>query len=193
MRLAVLLIFSLLVAGFSFGQSSKIIRTYGIKKKTETIVKYDGETEVARYVDEVEIYNDEGDWVEKLTYSSGGELKLHEKRVYEDDEVIDETTIDLNGSGIKSAEPPAFERVLFTYEKGDLVLEKSVSADGEIIEQKEFTYNKLGDLTEVVTKSGNGEVLERETTEYDNRGLKVLERVFDSKGAILKEKIFQYE
>jgi len=193
MRLAVLLIFSLLVAGFSFGQSSKIIRTYGIKKKTETIVKYDGETEVARYVDEVEIYNDEGDWVEKLTYSSGGELKLHEKRVYEDDEVIDETTIDLNGSGIKSAEPPAFERVLFTYEKGDLVLEKSVSADGEIIEQKEFTYNKLGDLTEVVTKSGNGEVLERETTEYDNRGLKVLVRVCDSKGAILKEKIFQYE
>lgn len=193
MRLAILLIFSFLIAECACGQSSKIIRTYGIKKKTETIVKFDRDVEVARYVDEVEIYNDEGDWVEKLTYSSGGELKLHEKRIYDNDEVIDETTIDLNGSGMKDAEPPGFKRTLFVYEKGEVVLEKSVSEDGEIIEQKEFTYNKLGDLTEVVTKNGDGEVLEREITEYDNRGLKVLERVFDSKGVVSKEKIFQYE
>jgi len=193
MRLFFLLTLLILSAGFAFGQSSKTIRTYGITKKTETVIAYSGDIEAARYVEEVEVYNADGEWVEKLTYSSGGELKLREKRVYEDDEVVDETTIDLNGSGIKEAKPPSFERILSTYEKGDLILEKSVSEKGLILEQKEFRYNKLGDLTELTTKNGKGELIEREVIEYNDKGLKVLERVFDSEGAILKEKIFQYE
>jgi hypothetical protein len=193
MRLAVLFIISLLGYCSAFGQSSKTIRTYGITKKTETVVKYYNDLEVARYVEEVERYNAEGDWIEKFTYASGGELKLHEKRVYENDEVVDEITIDANGSGMKSAEPPSFERVLYTYEKGDVVLEKRVSEGGKVIDEKEFVYNKLGDLIEVSTKGSEGAVVKRETTEYDNRGLKIKERVVDSAGAILKEKIFIYE
>jgi hypothetical protein len=193
MRLAVLFIISLLGYTSAFSQSAKTIRTYGIIKKTETVVKYHDSLEVARYVEEVEMYNAEGDWVEKYTYASGGDLKLHQKRVYDGDEVIDEIAIDLNGSGIKTAKPPSFERVLYTYEKGDLILKKTVSEDGEVIEQKEFVYNKLGDLMEVTTKESEGAVVKRETTEYDNRGLKIKERVVDSAGAILKEKIFIYE
>ncbi len=193
MRLAVVHIILLLGCGSAFGQSSKTIRTYGIEKKTETVVIYRKGIEVARYTEEVELYNAEGDWVEKLTYASGGELKLHEKRIYDGNDVIDETTIDLNGSGIKNAKPPSFERVQYAYEKGDVVSEKKLSEEGEVLEQKEFVYNKLGDLIEVTTKDGNGEIVKRETTEYDKRGLKIKERVVDASGAILKEKIFIYE
>jgi hypothetical protein len=193
MRISVLFSVLLFSFGSAFGQSSKTIRTYGITKKTETVVKYDNDLEVARYVEEVERYNAEGDWIEKLTYASGGELKLHEKRVYENDEVVDEITIDANGSGMKGAEPPSFERVLYTYEKGDVVLEKRVSEGGKVIDEKEFVYNKLGDLVEVNTKDSDGALVKREATEYDHRGLKIKERVVDSAGAISKEKIFIYE
>ncbi|MCZ4410195.1 hypothetical protein O3Q51_15340 [Cryomorphaceae bacterium 1068] len=193
MRLAVLHIIFLFGFGSAFGQSSKTIRTYGIEKKTETLIIYNNGIEVARYTEEVEMYNSEGDWVEKLTYSSGGELKLHQKRTYDGDDVIDETTIDLNGSGIKNAKPPSFERIQYVYEKGEVVLEKKLSQNGEVLEQKESVYNKLGDLIEVTTKDGKGSVLKRETTEYDNRGLKIKESITDSSGAILKEKIFVYE
>lgn len=193
MRRAVLFFILFLGVSSVFGQSSKTLRTYGITKKTETEVKYSGGLEVARYIEEIEIYNGEGDWVEKFTYDSGGELKLLEKRVYEKDEIIDETTIDLNGSSMKSAKPPSFERALYTYEKGDVVLERFLSKEGDVVEQKEFVYNKLGDLVEAITKASGGEVMERETTEYDNRGLKIREQVFDSDGTLLKEKLFKYE
>ena len=193
MRLIFLITSLILISDFAFGQSSKTIRTYGITKKTETVIIYSGDKEVASYKEEVEMYNADGEWIEKLTYSSGGELKLRQQRNYEGGEVVDETAIDLNGSGIKEAKPPSFKRVMSTYEKGNLILEKSVSEEGLVIEQKEFRYNKLGDLIEVTTKNRKGELLQCEITEYNNKGLKVLERVFDSQGAILKEKVFQYE
>jgi hypothetical protein len=193
MKLAFLYIILLLGFGSAFGQSSKTIRTYGIEKKTETLIIYSNGIEVARYTEEVEMYNSEGDWVEKLLYSSGGELKLHQKRTYDGDEVIDETTIDLNGSGIKNAKPPSFERIQYAYDKGELILEKELSRNGEVLEQKEYSYNKLGDLIKVTTKDEDGSIVKTETIEYDNRGLKIKESETDSAGVILKEKIFVYE
>jgi len=193
MRERILAIVLLFAAGTTFGQSSKTIRTYGITKKTETVIKYDDTKEIARYVEEIEHYNKEGDWVEKFTYSSGGELKLHEIRVYEKDEVVDETVIDINGSNMKAAEPPSYERMLYTYDKGDLMLEKEVDRDGNVLKVKEYEYNKLGDLIEVKTKDGKDRIVERETTEYDNRGLKMKESVFDESGKLIEEKIFVYE
>ncbi|MFT4770740.1 MAG: hypothetical protein ACI9CP_001288 [Cryomorphaceae bacterium] len=193
MRLIALFIISIFSHSSAYSQSSKTIRTFGILKKTETVVKYHSQFEVARYVEEVELYNTEGDWVEKFTYASGGELKLHQKRIYDGDEIIDETAIDLNGSGMKAAKPPSFDRLLYTYERGDLVVEKRVSEGGKVIDKKEFVYNKLGDLVRVTTKDGDGAVVKREAIEYDHRGLKIKESVVDSAGAILKEKTFVYE
>lgn len=175
------------------GQSSKTIRTYGITKKTETVVKYKGDLEIARYIEEIEFYNAEGDWVEKFTYASGGELKLHEKRTYEDNEVIEEITIDANGSGIKEAKPPSYERVQYVYEKDDLMSETHLSEDGEVVERKDFVYNNLGDLVEEITKDAAGNLVERETIEYNNRGLKVVKRTFDMSDVLLEEKIYAYE
>jgi hypothetical protein len=183
----------LALVALASAQSSKTIRTYGIVKKTETVVKYHHGQEVARFVEEIEHYNAEGDWIEKFTYSSGGELKLHEKRVYDDGEVVDETKIDLNGSSMKAAEPPSFERIISTYDKDDLLNKKEVDREGNVIELKEYQYNKLGDLTEVTTKNAEGEVIESERTEYDNRGLKTKESKYDGSGNLTEEKIFVYE
>lgn len=193
MRFAVLFIIFLFGYSFSFSQSAKTIRTYGIVKKTETVVKYYDGAEVSRYVEEIELYNEEGDWVEKFIYGSGGDLKLHQKRVYDGDEVIDETSIDLNGSSIKEAKAPSFERVLYAYDKGDLAKQSKLSENGDLLEQKEFMYNKLGDLVEVITTDGNGTLIERETTEYNDKGLKTKEHLADASGVTLKEKLFVYE
>lgn len=188
-------LFILMLFGFMTvsGQSSKTIRTYGITKKTETVVKYRDGVEVARFTEEVEHYNAEGDWVEKFIFSAGGELKLYQKRVYENDEVVDEVTEDLNGSGMKEARPPSFERVQYVYDKDDVVMETKISEDGKKLEQKEMVYNKLGDLVEVIATDGDGALITRELTEYNNKGLKTRERLVDSAGAVLKEKIFVYE
>ncbi|MGB6037079.1 MAG: hypothetical protein WBG42_12475 [Cryomorphaceae bacterium] len=188
-------LFTAMLFGFSavFGQSSKTIRTYGISKKTETVIKYRGGVEVSRYIDEVEHYNAEGDWIEKLTYSSGGELKLHQKRIYEDNEVVEEITIDLNGSSMKKAEPPSFERMQYAYVKDEVVMETKISEDGKKLEQKEMIYNKLGDLVEVTITDENGSLIARELTDYNNKGLKTRERLVDSEGVVVKEKIFVYE
>ena len=189
------ILFVTLLLGFCalYGQSSKTIRTYGISKKTETVVIYHDGLEVSRYVEEIEHYNAEGDWIEKFIFTSGGEVKLHQKRVYQDNEIIDETTVDLNGSGMKEAEAPSFERTQYTYTKGDIIKETKVSEEGDVIEQKELVYNKLGDLVEVSESDGNGVLVRRELTEYNDKGLKVKERVVDSAGVIVKEKLFAYE
>lgn len=177
----------------AYSQSAKTIRTYGIEKKTETVIIYLEGKEVSRYLEEVEIYNEEGEWAEKITYSAGGSPKLHEKRLYKDDEIVDETIIDLNGSGIKEARPPGFDRTLYTYKKGDIMAEQKVDEKGATIWKKSYSYNKLGDLIEVVETGSNDELLTRETIDYDERGLKSKEQLIGASGSLLEEKIFTYE
>jgi hypothetical protein len=180
-------------AALSFAQSAKTIRTYGIERKVETAVKYHKGEEVARFIEEIEVYNKEGDWVEKYLFDSAGELKSEEYRVYENGEVVDETSIDHNGSRAKEAKPPSYERVLFVYDKDDLLEEEEVDQTGKTIRKKKYLYNKFGDVEETTLTDSEGNLVEKELTEYDNRGLKIKETVYQGNGKIKSEKIFSYE
>jgi len=192
-ELITLIVCMVLIAANTFGQSSKTIRTYGIKKKTEVVIVFGDDVELARYVEEIELYNDEGDWVEKREYDEGGNLKSHKERIYEKDEVVEEIEIDANGSGMKAAKPPSFERRQFKYDRGDLIQEISLDRDGKTLKITEYRYNKFGDLEEKIEKDKSGNILETERTEYDERGLKVKETVFNEKEKKILEKLFVYE
>lgn len=187
------LFFGALVASHLCGQSAKTIRTYGIKMKTEVVKIYEGELELARYIEEIEFYNEEGDWVEKKEYDEGGELKSLKKRVYDNGELIEEIEMDPDGSKIKAAKPPSYEHRRFAYEKGDLISEEVLDEAGKVLKTIEYRYNKFGDLEEVMENDAKGNVLVTERTEYDDRGLKVKEIILYGDGRIKKEKSFIYE
>lgn len=184
-----------LILGFStvMAQSSKTIRTYGIKVKREVVTIYEEGEEMASYVEEIEKYNQEGDWVEKRIYDEGGKLKSLRERVYEKDEVVEEIEIDLDGSGIREAKPPSYDRRQFVYDRGDLILEKRLNEDGKVIKLVEYRYNKFGDQETKTEKDGEDEILEVEKTEYDDRGLKVKETLYNGDNERVKEKLFIYE
>lgn len=181
------------LASLVFSQSAKTIRTYGISKKTETVVKYHNGEEISRYAEEIEIYNKDGKWIEKSSFNSDGELKSEQFRVYEDDEVVDEIKIDHNGTRAKKAKPASYSRVLSTYEKGDLVAERKVDKDGNTLKEKKFVYNKFGDLIEIITTDAEGNFTGKEEISYDNRGLKTSVRKLNQDETVSEEKLFTYE
>ena len=187
---AIVLIFGFLTLT---AQSSKTIRTYGIKGKKEVVTVYRNGEEMASYVEEIEKYNEEGDWIEKKMFDSGGGLKSYRKRIYEKNEVVEEIEIDPDGAGIKEAKPPSYDRRQYVYDRGDLILEKRLNENGDVVRLIEYEYNKFGDRETKTEKDGEGVILEIEKTEYDDRGLKIKEILFNGNQEKVKEKLFIYE
>ncbi len=177
----------------AFAQSAKTIRTYGITTKKEKVeVYFEGEM-ISSYIQEIERYNKEGDWVLKMVFGPSGQPKLIRERVYDKDELIEESNRDVNGASMKEAQPPSFEKILFEYEKGEVVKETILDDNEQILEVITYEYNSLGDLILISTANSEGAVIEEERIEYDDRGLKIKESRYDENQTLIREKLFLYE
>ena len=173
------------------GQSKRALRTFGITYKKESIIEYNKSgDEKARYVDEEEYYNADGDWVRKLVYTKSGNLKNEEIRKFHDGEIVDYTEIDYNGSKEKE---PYFERYTYKFNRGKLVERKEYDKEGKVIESDAYSYNKLGDIIKRTTLDGDGNVDETVVYTYDHRGLEIEKSTYDAEGVLREKSVSEYE
>jgi len=182
-----------LMLNIACGQPSKLMKTYGLTKRIETVVLYQEGNVVSNYTKEIKRFDKNGKWIERHIYSDQGELKAHDKRIFKKGEIIEEERIDFDGVKAKEAEPPSHKKKTYEYEKGNLMVERFLNKDGEVKRVKEYTYNQFGDESDIVTRDANGELIKKVLLEYDARGLKTKETLIDSTGKIGREQIFLYE
>lgn len=175
-------------------------RTYGIKKMTETTVKYKDGVEEERYVSDVEFYNEDGEWIEKIDYLPDGRIKRIEKRKFAkvdwfgEKEVVEEIVDEPLDRGVdKTKRDPDYKKEVYTYEKGHVVREDEYNREGELTGWKIFEYNGYGDLLEEREYKSDGSLDETEKYTYDKRGLPLKRQRIKGSGEIKQEKIYSYE
>ncbi len=173
-------------------QPKKLLRTYGIVARTETIIKYEGGVEHAKYITAIERYNSDGEWIEKIDYDKNGEIKRRESRIYKDGEVVEEIDNKPQEKEWKES-TPAYSRRIYRYVKGELVLEQSLDSLGAIEWVKEYEYNKFGDLKIERKLDGSKKPEQLEKYVYDARGLKETKETLNEKGELVERKVYQYE
>ncbi len=178
---------------FSLGtnaQSKKLLRTYGITSMTETTVKYEDGVEVSRYVSEKEIFDKDGEWIEKFDYTEEGEIKTYESRVYHKGEVIEEVE---DKRIVKNNDKPEYSRTQFTYDKDELKKETDLDAEGNVLRIKSYFYNNFEDVSEVTIVDGQDVLQEKLVYIYDDRGLRIEKKRLDSEGELVETKLYAYE
>lgn len=191
---------AILLVAFSATAQKKERRTYGIKKMTETTVKYKDGLEVERYISDVEFYNEDGEWIKKVDYLPDGKIKRIEKRKYEkvdwfgEKEVVEEIVDEPLDRGVdKTNRDPEYKKEVYTYEKGEVVREDEYNREGELTGWKIFEYNGYGDLLEEREYKSDGSLDELERYTYDKRGLPLKRERLKESGEIKQEKIYTYE
>lgn len=173
-------------------QSKKKLRTYNITRKTETITKYENGKPGEPYVSQYEVFNKDGEWIEKVDLQKDGDVKKREVRKYDGTRIVEEIKDEpLEKEWLEKT--PDYDHRRYTFDKEDLTKEEKLNRKGEVKETKVYTYNKYGDVIEERTLDKNGDLEEKEVFTYDNRGLKDEKRTFDKEGELLEVKKYTYE
>jgi len=191
MKYLILIISSLLLYS-SLAAQKKLIRTYGISKMTETTVIYTEGNEINRYVSEYELYNDDGEWLEKVDLLPDGRIKKKEIRKYEKGEVVEEIVDEPINRGMVERKAD-YDREKYYYDKDELIKEEEYNREGKLIEYTEFIYNKFGDIKEERDYDGNSTLRKVEIYDYDNRGFEISKKTYDASEMLLESKIYTYE
>ncbi len=188
--LIISLVFITSMSGYA--QSKKKLRTYGITKKIETLVKYDDGLANEPYISEVEIYNSDGKWIERMDYQKDGDIKKRSMRRYEKEILVEELE-DKPQEKEWIEKTPAYKHAVFIFKKDNLIEERELNRKGEVKEKKVYEYNKYGDEISETTTDKNGELVQTETYSYDNRGFKKEKRTSNATGELIEIKIYSYE
>jgi len=189
-RILCLLFLSIGVA--SFAQSKKKLRTYGITKKIETLIKYDDGVAGEPYISETESYNADGEWIERVDYQKNGGIKTREVRRYENGIIVEELK-DEPQEKEWTEKTPAYKHRVYIFQKENMIEERDLNRNGEIKEKKVYEYNKYGDEISETTTDKNGELVQTETYTYDNKGFKKEKRTVTAAGELIEIKTYTYE
>jgi len=186
------LIISTLILCSSLQAQKKLRRTYGITKMTETTVIYTDGNEINRYVSEYEVYDKDGEWVEKVDLLPDGRIKKKEIRKYEKGVVVEEIVDEPVNRGMVERKAD-YDHEKYYYDKDDLIREEEYNRDGDLVEYTEFVYNRFGDLEEERKYDGKGNLRQVEKLEYDDRGFEVSKKTFNASDMLVESKIYTYE
>lgn len=191
-RLAALIFLLIFTSTVGYAQSDKKVRTYNISKKTETITKFKDGKEDTTYVSQYEIFNEEGEWIEKVDLQKDGDIKRREVRKYDGDRIVEEIK-DEPQEKEWTEKTPDYDHVVYTFENGELIREEELNREGEIKETKVYSYNKYGDKIEERKLDKDGELDQKEVYSYDNRGLRSEKKTYDKDGELVEVKKYTYE
>ena len=180
------------IAVVSSAQSKKNLRTYGIIKKTETIVKYKDDLPGPSYISDVEKYNKQGEWIERIKYDKDGSIRKREVRIYKKGLIVEEIK-DEPQEKEWTEKTPAYKHRTYTFDKEDLLEEKKLNRKGELKEKTVFKYNKYGDVIFETTTDKNGDLVELVIYTYDNRGFKKNRKTENADGKLIEIKTYDYE
>ncbi len=194
------LLSTILLTALSASAQKKERRTYGIDKMTETTVNFKDGEEEERYVSDVEFYNRDGEWIEKVDYLPDGRIKRIEKRKYAktnwfgEKKVVEEIVDEPLDRGVEKTKlEPEYKKEVYTYEKGELVREDTYNRDGELTGWKTFEYNGYGDLVVEREYKSDGSLDGTEKYFYDKRGLLLKRQETKGSMEVKQEKIYTYE
>lgn len=189
------LILSFLFLSFgmvSFAQSKKKLRTYGVTKKIETLIKYENDVAGDPYVSETESYNSDGEWIERIDYQKSGDIKTREVRKYERGIIVEEIK-DEPQEKEWTEKTPAYKHRVYIFEKDNLTEESDLNRKGEVKEKKVYQYNKYGDEISETSTDKKGDLIQTETYTYDDKGFKKEKRTVNAAGELTEIKTYTYE
>lgn len=186
------IIISLLFLGSNLFGQKKLRRTYGIAKMTETTVIFKDGNEINRYISDYEMYNKDGEWIEKVDLLPDGRLKKKETRKYEKGEVVEEIVDEPLDRGMVERKPD-YDHEKYYYDKDVLIKKEEYNREGKLIETTEYVYNKYGDLEEERKFDARGNLKQLEQLEYDDRGLEVKKNTYNASEILVESKIYTYE
>src|SRR5690554_2686503 len=189
-KFIILLFFSFLVGVSGYGQSIKLLRTYGITKKTETVVKYDNGVAREPYVSEVEMYDKNGEWIERMDFQKDGGIKKRSVRVYHKRMLVEEIEDEPREKEWTESTPSFDHRVYVYNKKRDLIEERDLSRKGAVKRKRVYTYNKYGDTIDRTTTDREGNVESIEHYTYDKKGFRVERRTVSSSGELMEVKTY---
>lgn len=194
MRKFIILFVLSLGIGFSgYSQSKKLLRTYGITKKTETVVKYDNGVAQEPYVSEVEMYDNKGEWIERIDYQKDGGIKKRLVRAYDKRLLIEEIE-DKPQEKEWTEKTPSYDHRVYTFNKNrDLIEEKDLSRKGAVKRKRVYTYNKYGDAITRTTTDKEGKGVSIENYTYDKKGFRIERHTLSSTGELIEVKTYTYE
>ena len=192
-KLIVLFILCMGIGFSGYSQSKKLLRTYGITKRTETVVKYnDGKTQDP-YVSEVERFDKRGEWIERIDYQKDGGIKKREVRLY-DKRLIVEEIDDRPQEKEWTETTPSYKHRVYTFnKKRDLLEEKELSRKGAVKRKRVYTYDKYGDALTRTTTDKEGNVESIENYLYNKKGFRLERRTLSSTGELLEVKTYTYD
>lgn len=171
-------------------QSKKLLRTYGVTKKTETTIKLEDGVEAKEYVSEYELYDENGEWIEFIDYTSKGEIKSRETRKYVKGNLVEQSKEKPLGD---KEQKPSYKRKVFQYVKRNVSMVESFDKEGILKSRTTYTYNKFDDVATEMKYDGDGNKVESIIYEYDDRGFKIEKRQLNNDGVIEEIKRYAYE
>lgn len=175
-------------------QSKKMLRTYGITKRTTTTEKFNDNNEaLPSFVSQIERYDKNGEWVEKIDYQENGEIKKHEKRSYHNRLLIDES-VDRPQEKEWTEKTPSYDRRIYVYnKKRQLIEDRDVSRKENIKQRREYLYNKYGDVIERKVFDKTNELRYTDFYSYDKKGFRTKRKRVSANGKTLEIRTYAYE
>lgn len=194
MKKIIILVIVCMGIGFSgYSQSKKSLRTYSITKKTETVLKYKNGKAQDPYVSEVEVFDKNGEWIERIDFDKDGSIKKREVRKYNKRLLVEEIQDKPQEKEWTETTPSYKQRVYTFNKKADLMEEKDLSRKGEVKRKRVYTYNKYGDRMTRTTTDKHGEVESIDNYTYDKKGFREERRTLNGAGELLEVKSYTYE
>lgn len=192
-KFIILFILSMGIGLSGYSQSKKLLRTYGITKKTETVVKYKDGSPQDPYVSDIERFDKRGEWVERIDYNKSGDIKKREVRSYDKRLLVEEIQDKPQEKEWTETTPSYKHRVYSFNKKSDLMEEKDLSRKGNLKRKRTYTYNKYGDRITRTTTDKQGEIETIENYSYDKKGFRVERRTLNGAGELMEVKTYTYE
>lgn len=128
-------------------------------------------------------YSSEGKIVKEIrTYQGGDKDVTHYK--YENDKLVEKVVIDEDGE--------EGEKLTWEFVGGKLTKEMHFGVFGDVQSEKEYYYNENGVLNEVIEIVAGDENPEKVITQFNDKGLLVLEKKYDPKDRLIARTKIEY-
>lgn len=173
-------------------QLKKNLHAYGIIKKTETIVKYKDDLPGPSYISDVEKYDKQGEWIEKIKLEKDGSIKKRKVRRYKKGLIVEEIK-DESQEKEWIENSPAYTHRIYSFYKKDLLEEKKLNQKCELKKKTIFKFSRYGDVISETITDKNGDLVETVTYTYDKKGFKQNRKTEYADGKLIEIKTYDYE
>lgn len=166
----------------TFAQSNKEVRKYKIKSISEIVI----DSTKNEFRESFYRFDKNGNIIFEEEFSKKKKFKLkNENRYNKKNQLVEQTVFNEKGE---------ISQIIATvYDLKYPILVSIFDKNRNLISLTENKYNGFGEKIQEITKDNSGEILVRVEYEYNNKGLKMSKKTFNSKNTLIEEKKYSYE